>query len=82
MRKRLNRQWRSRGRDIYIKCDGDITKCEAMFKQEYGSLATILLVLQILLTLWEFWNSKGISKPSIAIGSDEPIEWHSNNDQV
>lgn len=81
MSKKLNKKWRSRGRDIFIECKGDIGKCKAMFKQKYGSLATILLVLQILLTLWEFWNSKGISEPPMAIGSDEPVVWHDNDDQ-
>ncbi len=81
MGKKLNKKWRSRGRDIFIECKGDIGKCKAMFKQKYGSLATILLVLQILLTLWEFWNSKGISEPPMAFGSDEPVEWHDNDDE-
>ena len=80
MRKRLNKMWRSRGRDIFIECNGDIEKCKAMFKRKYGSIATILLILQILLTLWEFWNTNGISEPPMAAAGDEPVDWDDSDE--
>ena len=80
MRRKLNKKWRSRGRDIFIECEGDIAKCQAMFRQRYGSLTTILLVLQILLTLWEFWYSNGISEPPMAAASNEPVDWDDSDE--
>lgn len=80
MRKRLNKKWRSRGRDIFVACDGDIERCEAKFKQEYGSLTAILLILEILLTLWKFWNSQKISEPPMAAAVNEPIDWDDSDE--
>jgi hypothetical protein len=79
--RKLNKKWRSRARDIFVECDGDIEKCKAAFKRRYGSLATFLLILQILLTLWEFWSSKGISEPPMAVADDEPVGWHDDDDE-
>lgn len=73
-RRRINKKWRAPARDIYIQCDGDIERCKAAFKQEYGSAIAILTILQILIALWELWNSKGIKTPTYNPSDEEP-EW-------
>lgn len=74
-RKKAKAMWRGRGREIFLECDGDIERCEARFKEKYGSAAAILLILQIIFALWEYWNRKGISNPSYHADPDEPVEW-------
>lgn len=80
-RRRINKKWRSRARDIYIQCDGDVAKCEEAFKQQYGSLMAILTILQILITLWELWNSKGIKTPTYTPYAGEP-DWNDEDDDL
>lgn len=74
-KKKLKEKWRVRGREIYLECDGDIAACEKRFREKYGSLAAILLILEILLALWKYWQSKSISSPSYSAMIDEPIDW-------
>ena len=39
------------------------------------SPATILLMLQIAITLWQWWRDRGIDEPSAVASMDEPIDW-------
>jgi hypothetical protein len=81
MGKRISKKWRSRARDIYIECDGDVEKCKEKFKQQYGSIMTILAILQILITLWELWSRKGIKTPTYTPSGDEP-NWVDEDDDL
>lgn len=80
-RRRINKKWRGRARDIYIQCDGDIEKCKEVFEQKYGSIMAILTILQILITLWELWNSKKIKTPAYQAYSGEP-DWSDEDDDL
>lgn len=63
MKRVLPRKWREIAREIFVECDGDIEACRNLFKQRYGSVAAILLILEILVTLWKLWKSLGIDEP-------------------
>ena len=39
------------------------------------SPATILLMLQLAITLWQWWRDRGIDEPSAVASMDEPIDW-------
>lgn len=80
-RRRINKKWRAPARDLFIQCDGDIERCKAAFKEQYGSVMAILTILQILITLWELWNSKGIRTPTYTPYEGEP-EWVDQDDEV
>jgi hypothetical protein len=44
------------------------------------SPATILLMLQLAMALWQWWKDREIDEPSIVASMDEPIDWSDDDD--
>jgi hypothetical protein len=44
------------------------------------SPATILLMIQIAMALWQWWHDRGIDEPSVVASMDEPIDWNQDDD--
>jgi len=44
------------------------------------SPATILLMLQIAIALWQWWHDRGINEPSVIASLDEPIDWNDDDE--
>lgn len=81
-RRRANRQIREVGRDVYVEANGDLKRCREIVEgnpDKYGFLGELLIVIQILLTLWEFWHSKGIKSPPASVQVGEPYDWEDND---
>lgn len=60
---RISKRWYARGRAIYMECNGNVEQCCDLFRQRYGSIATILVILRVLLLLWELWNKLRVEVP-------------------
>ncbi len=44
------------------------------------SPATILLMLQLAMALWQWWKDRGIDEPSVVASMDEPINWSDDDE--
>ncbi len=60
---RIAKRWYQRGRSIYMECRGDVENCCTMFRQRYGNIATILVILRILIVIWELWSKMRVEVP-------------------
>ncbi len=44
------------------------------------SPATILVMLQIAIALWQWWHDRKINEPSVVASLDEPIDWNDDDE--
>ena len=44
------------------------------------SPATILLMLQLAMALWQWWKDRGVDDPSAVASMDEPIDWSDDDE--
>jgi hypothetical protein len=44
------------------------------------SPATILLMVQVAMALWQWWRDRGIDEPSAVASMDEPIDWSDDDE--
>ena len=77
--RREKRLTRRAARNAWMRCGGNLEVADAMARKELEMQgidpATLLLLLQIALTLWKWWQSQNVKEPSVVESSDEPIDW-------
>ena len=71
-------------RQAWVRSHGAGDDARILFEQneriQKFSPATILLMLQIAMALWQWWRDRGIDEPSAVASMDEPIDWSDDND--
>ncbi len=78
------RKARELARECWIDAEGDSTKAETLFRQRSDRVsidpATILLILQIAIQLWSWWQKHKVSEPTSIPCGDEPVDLSEDND--
>lgn len=79
LRLRMRLAAREIARQAWVKSHGRADDARLLFEQnervQKFSPATILLMLQLAITLWQWWRDRGIDEPSAVASMDEPIDW-------
>lgn len=82
--RRQKRLARRAARNAWMRCGGNLQVAEAMFRDEMAMESidpqTLLILIQIALTIWKWWKEKNVSEPSIVASSDEPVDWEDGED--
>jgi hypothetical protein len=71
-------------RYAWVKSHGRGDEARLLFEQneriQKFSPATILLMLQVALALWQWWKDRGIDEPRVVASMDEPIDWSDDDE--
>jgi hypothetical protein len=71
-------------RQAWVRSHGSGDDARLLFEQneriQKFSPATILLMLQVALALWQWWRDRGIDEPSTVASMDEPIDWSEDDE--
>jgi hypothetical protein len=82
--RRQKRLARRAARNAWMRCGGNLEVADAMFRDEMRMESidpkTLMILLQIALMLWKWWQSQNIKEPSVVESSDEPIDWEDGED--
>jgi len=64
-------------RQAWIDSDGDIEIATRLFRNDPQITKldpmTIIALIQIALTLWDWWKRRTVREPSVVAASDEPL---------
>lgn len=75
---------RSVARESWVESKGCGDTARLIFEQHprVTSLdpATILMLVQIAIALWKFWQSMKLSEPSETPSETEPVSWEADDD--
>lgn len=79
LRLRMRLAAREIARQAWVKSHGSGDDARLLFESneriQKFSPATILLMLQLAMALWQWWKDRGIDEPSAVASMDEPIDW-------
>jgi len=85
LRLRMRLAAREIARQAWVRSNGRGDDARLMFEShervQKFSPATILLMLQVALALWQWWRDRGIDDPSAVASMDEPIDWSDDDDK-
>ena len=84
LRLRMRLAAREIARQAWVTSNGRGDDARLLFESneriQKFSPATILLMLQLAMALWQWWKDCGIDEPSAVASMDEPIDWSEDDD--
>ena len=84
LRLRVRLAAREIAREAWVRSHGRGDDARLLFESnervQKFSPATILLMIQVALALWQWWKDRGIDDPSAVASMDEPIDWSEDDD--
>ena len=84
LRLRMRLAAREIARQAWVKSHGRGDDARLLFESneriQKFSPAIILLMLQLAITLWQWWKDRGIDEPSAVASMDEPVDWSDDDE--